>query len=263
MFINLVIGGRLQGEGTLNGSMELSELLIEAMADAGYSGKQVRTYFYPWYANFQEVADRLHLLRTRYKLERRQFGINCYAFSRGVGYGVKRLAGWLPWWNWRRLVWMKSGLARHGLSIDTGVYCDGIYHHSWSVAGFQWRSVVGSYQIKLPSTAGKYIYAFRQEISRPMGMELIVEPPSCLVGGKATVLEYEHIYMDDAAEYHQKCVEVALETAKRYVPSSKKEEMPKPISLTPAPSPSEALESKLTNEVETTQEAVTGVKEEP
>jgi hypothetical protein len=265
--INLVFGGRSQGEGDLNGSTELTELLKEKVADAGYSEKQVRVYFYPWWANTEDIARRLYLLKRRYKLEDDEFGINCYAFSRGVGVAVKRLAGWAPVW---RRFFGKSGLERFGLSIDTGVYCDGIYHHWISIGGFQWRSVLKGfgidkgYHICLHSTAGQMIYAFRQEISRPMGMELIVTPPSVLVGGKAKILKYEHVEMDDAKEYHAKCVEVMLEGARRYVPYSEKKAMPTPTVKAPAPTPSEVLESKFDNRetVTTTEEVVTGEKAE-
>jgi hypothetical protein len=254
----LVIGGRAQGEGTLNGSMELKELLIEAKSDAGYSDKQVRVEFYPWWTYFEDVARRLHLLRLRYKLDRTQFGIGVSAFSRGVGYGVKRLTGDLPWWHWRRMLLLGSGLQRFGLSIDTGVYCDGIYHHSISIGGFQWRSVnlpFTKYQIKLNKNAGNTIYSFRQEISRPMGYELLVDPPSRIVGGKAIVLEYEHIEMDDAMEYHQLSKEVMLELAKKYVPV-KTDKMPQSSYKSPAPTPKMVLESKLEHEVDTTEEAI-------
>lgn len=241
MLNTLVFGGRHQGEGSSNGSLECAEVLLQAANDAGYSAQQCRVNFYPWWADGNDIAMRLHLQRLRYQLQRSQFGIVICGYSRGVGYGITRLTGWAPFW--RR--WLgKSGLQRFGLTVDSLVSCDGIYHHWFSVLGAQWRSVIGQYQIQLPSMGPTRVYEFRQVTSVPRGMDLVLTEPAYFAE-PPQILEYEHTEMDNAPEYHAKCVEVMLDAAQRYVPSSRKDSSP--AATTAATAPLTELESKLEN----------------
>lgn len=232
----LVIGGRSQEEGYSNGSTELEEVLIEAVDSAGYSPMQVRIRFYPWYQPWQEEARRLHLLRLRYKLKKSEFGIVVCAFSRGVGYGVMHLAGYQPWY---RKLYGVGGLERFGLTIDTLVDCDGIYHNWYML----YRSVIGGHAIKFPANGViSKVCGFNQNKVRPMGVKPVVSPPTVITSWEE--LYYEHVEMDDAPEYHEKAKEVVLEAALRFVPRSQK-------GLSPAagrpdvPNPSELLNQKM------------------
>lgn len=239
MLNTLVFGGRLQGEGTSNGSLELTEVLLDAADKAGYSSSQCRVNFYPWWANSNDIAMRLHLCRLRYQLSREQFGIVICGYSRGVGFGVTRLLGFQPWY--KRMLGA-SGLQRFGLTTDAVVSCDGIYHHWWSVAGFQWRSILGEHHIVLPAMGRAKVYEFKQCTSVPCGLDLQLTPPAYFAE-EPVKLEYEHTEMDNAPEYHTKCVEVMLGAARRYIPQSKKTESPAVV--TDATPPLELLESKL------------------
>src|SRR5687767_8068722 len=109
MLTVLIIGGRTQSEGRMNGCLELEEILHQALGEAGYTSMQVRVRFVPWYADWRDIASRLGETTRRYRSA--PFGIVVCAFSRGVGYGVVNLGKYLP---------------MHNLKINALVSSDGI-----------------------------------------------------------------------------------------------------------------------------------------
>jgi hypothetical protein len=222
----LIIGGRLQREGERSGPLELEELLREGLEKEGYSIRQTRVKFYPWWAEWDDVVRRLHFQKTRYRRE--PFGIVVCAFSRGVGYGVVQLCKRLP---------------DYDMKINSGVFSDGIYHHWWGHLT-NWRSMFGGYQIYLPDNT---IYEWDGFYQRRDGMQIEANGGNRL---SWTQLNIVHTEMDDAPLWHDKCLEVVLRRAKEFCP--RKDSAPKTNTMQPL----EKLESKLVHDVGESEEVI-------
>lgn len=187
-----IISGFTQHEGHWNGCLELREKLLAELDK--YSALSVRTRVDPWNADWAHVARQLHLLRNRY--EREPFEVLVFAYSYGVGNGLVKLA---------------RHLDRYGIDVSHAVTCDGIYRHWFSLGN--WRSLFGGFQITLPPNV-KVVDAFHQEVSRPMGAKPIGSGSNLRTWKR---LRLPHVEMDDAAEFHRKCLEVAAERVREVV----------------------------------------------
>lgn len=191
-----IISGFTQREGAWNGCSELKEKLLAELDQ--YSPLSVRIRLDPWNANWKYIAREMHLLRLRYPRE--PFVVGAFAYSWGVGYGLKKLS---------------AQLGRFGIPVNTAVTSDGIYH-SWLPGALQWagnwRAMLGRAAINLKNV--QQLHGFHQEVSRPMGQR-----PSLKQGEVVSwePLIYPHVEMDDAPEWHQRCIEVANELVAKIV----------------------------------------------
>jgi hypothetical protein len=193
MLIVPVIGGFTQHEGNWDGSQELRELLLAEVRD--YSPIAVRIFYKRWKEDWKDVARQMHLWRLRYYPE--PVGVMACAYSWGVGNGLYNLA---------------KNLARYGINVNVAVCCDGIYLHPWLSYITQWRAFCDSYTIKLPKNVLQ-VHGFYQRVDWPHGLNLC-EEDRC---GSWTELVYPHVEMDDAPEYHAKCLEVLRDQVKKFV----------------------------------------------
>lgn len=192
----IVISGRKQSPlGSWTGTRELEELL--RVEFASYNVCCVRIAHFRHDANFRDVASDLALLRRRYPKE--PFYNLVFPFSWGGGEGLPSLA---------------TALHPYGQMIHTAVTCDAIYKHFFYAGN--WRVLYPKARIIMPDNVLRIIpFAQRQGI--PMGRGIastrLVEP--------MTYLDYSHVEMDSAPEWHSKCVEIAKDFATLAIPGKK------------------------------------------
>lgn len=189
MLIVPVIGGFTQTEGLWNGSQELRELLLAEVRD--YSPLAVRIFYKRWKEDWKDIARQFHLWRIRYHPE--PIGVMVCAYSYGVGHGLANLAGYL---------------SRYGIVVSAAVCCDGVYRHPW----FKWRALIDRYRIQLPKNVLE-VHGFYQRVNRPHGLK----PCDGTTCASWTELVLPHAEMDDAPEYHAKCLQVLREQLSIFV----------------------------------------------
>lgn len=194
MLVVQLISGYTQTEATWNGVQELREKLLSELDE--YSALSVRVRLDIWHANWRAVARQLYMLKQRY--HRDPFAVIVFAYSWGVGNGLARLA---------------KQLDRFGIDIDHAVIADGVYRH-WLTVG-NWRAILGDARIVLPANV-KRIEGFYQETSYPMGRRPVSGSAHC---EPWTKLRVPHVEMDDANEWHDRCLAVASEQARLHVGS--------------------------------------------
>lgn len=190
----IIIGGRKQkAYGTWTGGRELEEILRVEFRE--YCLLNVRISHYEHANDWINVAADLINLHRKYKTQ--PFYTCVFSYSWGVGEGTVQLA---------------KCLKPYGLRIHTLVSCDGIYK-SFFITG-NWRSLFGNARILMPDNVDRII-PFAQKQSIPMGRGIAttrnMEP--------MTYLEYNHVEMDSAPEWHAKCIEVAHDVATFAVPT--------------------------------------------
>ena len=138
----------------------------------------------PWNADFSAIAEWIHRMRP----EERTPDIRVYAYSWGCGHGFVKLADEL----WKR-----------GLKIDYAVLCDPVYHSWWR----PWRAMIFSPEIRIPKSVSRIDW-FYQRQNHPQATTLKATSDLTIIT-EGVELNYEHEYMDDAPEFHAKCLEVA------------------------------------------------------
>lgn len=193
MLLIKIFGGFTQNAGHWCGGQELREILLSSLDD--YSSLSVRVDFHPWNDNFKHVARQTYLLRAHYPNE--QFGILNFSYSYGAGCGTKRYLKYLR---------------PFGLGVDVAVFADGIYHSALHVRW--WHALFGSHPIRFGDNLKSY-YGFYQEEARPMGCRPITASTTKCLGWQQ--LHLPHVEMDDSPEWKKKCVEVAVEQAKKFI----------------------------------------------
>lgn len=193
-----IISGFTQRDGEWNGCHELREIILAETDD--YSALSVRPRLYRWNDPWKHIARQMHLERLRYKHE--PFGVVVFAYSFGAGNGLVRLA---------------KQLKRYGIGIEAAVVSDGVFH-SWlppELWFLEARALLGLARIRLPPSIARLI-AFHQTVSRPMGLRPKASE-SQLSNADWRQLEYPHVEMDDAPEWHAECVRVAIEATDKFV----------------------------------------------
>jgi hypothetical protein len=207
-----LISGYTQTEENWNGVQELREKLLSELDD--YSSLSVRIRLDAWNAKWPAIARQIYMLRERYSSE--EFTVIAFAYSWGVGNGLMKFA---------------RNLDRFGVDIAKAVISDGIYRH-WFSAG-NWRALMGDARIVLPANVLS-LEGFYQQTSIPMGRRPVSERATC---DPWTKLRRPHVEMDDAQDWHRRCIEVAKEHAALSVGN---------VRNVPATAPaSEATESRL------------------
>jgi len=183
------IGGFTQGDDRWHGINELDEKIRAELDD--YSGLNVRVHYHGWNADWGAIATKTKLLRNRYP-KPEPFIILANAYSYGAGWGLTRLA---------------KKLARKNLNITVANISDGIMR-DWQQMFGAWRAIYGGWAIKLPPNIVAY-NGFYQTVSRPSGVQPIGS--TCL---SWTDLGVEHTLMDDEPDFHNICIQTAIEQAK-------------------------------------------------
>jgi hypothetical protein len=201
-----IIGGYTQTEGRETGCFKLEEKLLATLDD--YSPLSVRVRFSPWNDNWKDVAARLNALKEKYEAD--PFGLVVCAYSWGVGHGLVKLA---------------KALTPYGITVDAAVTSDGIYRH-WFSPG-NWRVAIGDSRIHFPDNVMETT-PFRQTQSIPAGRGIATTQQMF----PTTTLRYSHELMDDAPEWHRKCIQVVKEKLAIFVPS--KADVPINAPVTPA-----------------------------
>lgn len=195
MFFCENIAGFTQDESS-NGNIELHEKLLAALDD--YSPLSVRVRYRRHNENWKAIALNYHYMRRRYYNE--PFIIQVNAYSYGAGHGLTRLA---------------KQLQRYNIKVNIANICDGVYYH-WHPLGW-WRALIGNSRIKLPNNVEKF-HAFYQRKNTPHGRPLDYNP-AMTQALSWTELFVEHEWMDDDLEWHNHCITVAKEYAKKGVVS--------------------------------------------
>lgn len=188
MLIVQLISGYTQTEERWNGTQELREKVIAELDD--YSSLSVRVRLGKWNDDWRENARQLYMLRERYADEK--FTVIVFAYSWGVGHGLVNFA---------------KQLDRFGIDVAHAVVSDPIYRH-WFTPG-NWRLLWGDRRIQMPPNV-KVIEGFHQKTSQPMGRQPVSDVAKC---DPWVLLRLEHVEMDDARPWRQRCIEVAKEAA--------------------------------------------------
>ena len=140
-----------------------------------------------WNANFAELAEFIWMMSQGNGVPT----IKVYAYSWGCGHGFVRLA---------------KELRKRGLTIQTAVLCDPVFHSWWR----PWRAMVFSPNIEIPSNVEE-VFWFRQYRNHPQATGLVEEDKDETNIHSPVVLDREHAYMEDAVEFHDMCLRVANE----------------------------------------------------
>lgn len=123
-----------------------------------------------------------------------------YAYSWGCGHGFLKLASELR----------KRGADR--FKIANVVLCDPIYHHWFrplaAMTTGRWAERFA--KIKIPDNVW-HVDSFFQRQNRPQGFKLVKKNPDSIypILNSSTQLKYNHAYMDNAPEFHEKCLTIA------------------------------------------------------
>jgi len=206
------ISGFTQHQGEWNGVQELRELVLSNL-DA-YSPLSVRVWYAPHNDNWEHRARQIYMLRERYRGSGDPFAVIVFAYSWGVGEGLRQLA---------------LHLARYEISIRHAVICDGVYKH-WLFAG-NWRALFGDTRIHLKNV--DLVDGFYQNVNKPHGREPFVDGGDL---GSWNEIHLPHEEMDSAYQWHNRCVEVAKRWVDIIVPN---------VTDVPENSPGPAFESRL------------------
>jgi hypothetical protein len=200
VLLHIIQGWRQKEEGSeWNGCQELREL-FKAEFDK-YSRTTLDIKISRWDADFETHAQELALLRSRYKVPRENFGIGLFPYSFGVGHGVPSCG---------------KAYQRYGFDVDICVPSDGIFWRDDFLLGFfgNWTALFGDARIKFPDNI-MHTVPFCQRINHPQGRGIAttqtMEP--------MVHLPYIHTEMDNAPEWHLRCVEAANWLVREHSPS--------------------------------------------
>lgn len=190
--LHICISGFRQNEGEMHGIFRLSQDLI----DKGFScNGHSRVLLYEWNDNWVNAANHIWAIQ---KLRRNPVHVNIYAYSWGAGYGARTLA---------------KQLQGRGVRINCMVLCDPVYRSRWLTA--RWYAMIPSSwwvapRIKMPDNVEE-IYWFRQTYSLPQGHRVVASEDTIM--HLPVTLPFFHVHMDDAPEFHAKCLEEAEKLA--------------------------------------------------
>jgi hypothetical protein len=226
VLLHIIEGFRQDPEGWWNGCHELREFFRKEFDH--YSRCTLDIKLSQWDSDFEKSVQDLVEIRKRYKVPRERFAIGLFPFSWGVGHGVPAYG---------------KQLKRYGFQANVCVPCDGVYYRDDVLLGFlgSWTGILGDDRIKFPDNVLHTIPFFQKQdiphgrgIATTQSMEQAIELP------------YIHTQMDDAPEWHLKCVEAAHQLIREFLPSK---DAPS-TAPTVAKTIEKLEESKLAHEVE-------------
>lgn len=140
-----------------------------------------------WRANFDSLAEFIFRMKNNGKTP----DINIYAYSWGAGHGFISLS---------------KELAKRGLLVRNAVLCDPIYHSWWR----PWRAMMTgklSPPIVIPRNVNR-VHWFYQRQNTPQATSLKSQWIYTVIE-EGVELKANHEWMDDQAEFHDKCLDVA------------------------------------------------------
>lgn len=182
---HIIISGYTQTEGRLHGCQRL---WLDMMQLANPRTVVIQP---AWNHDFSGLASRIQNASAS---DRR---VLVYAYSWGCGNGLIKLA---------------AELRSRAIDIDHAVLSDPVYHsqkfESWPGVGHLMRGlgVLMQRKIAVPLNVRRIDW-FRQTENIPKGCDLSVAANTKL--SNPVVLDYPHEAMDDAPEWHKRCLEVA------------------------------------------------------
>lgn len=178
----IVLGGFLQSQFELNGSVRLWR-----KAHSEFTNSVTVVQFSPWNTDPRQLAE----LILQLDHQDDDPDIRIAAFSWGGALAVR----------------LCRQLQRRGLRVRRLVLCDPVYRHSYWLGN--WRALFSGIPIRIPTNVDVVDYLFQRQ-SKPMGHQIeLVGGPSVI--RSAVQLESDHMWMDDAPEYHQLVEEVFKE----------------------------------------------------
>lgn len=190
--------GFLQHKGSPHsGMVKVAGMLDYHFGCARFSrshGRNVRTRveMEAWNDCPEATAEYIYRLGTKDTKPR----IGYFGYSWGCGYGFVQLA---------------KELQRRGLEIDHAVLCDPVFHGL-----FKWRAMIPStlfhkIYVAVPGNVNR-VSRFFQRVDKPAGHDLkLLGPYTRIV--KDVELKVGHCDMDDHADFHRECFEVAARLA--------------------------------------------------
>lgn len=194
----ICISGFTQSEASENGILHLSEKLCR------FRAPETSVRYQRWCDDFGAVAEHVFAvtrdLRVMLGDERFAPRVLICGYSYGGGYGAPRLV---------------SELCKRGLSVDRVILSDPVWRLRLPFFGRwgRWIEAIASPlaltvigKIRFKSGAVKAIDWFYQRQDRPCGRR-----PVCAGAKISSGIEIRatHAYMDDAAEFHERCLEAA------------------------------------------------------
>lgn len=146
-----------------------------------------------WNANWRSLAE--FIWRNSQTWQKDENGDNgcrvyIYAYSWGCGHGMVRLS---------------QELQKRGIIVGHAVLCDPVYHHFWR----PWRGLFHASwnpPIRVPANV-QVVDWYYQRQDRPQGADLMACAATTQIN-QGIELNRGHAWMDDAAEYHGRVMQV-------------------------------------------------------
>lgn len=178
---HIVLSGFLQRAGDVNGCvkifLELHHLIQSPTA---------RVELRPWRCDVSDLAEMISKLQPSDAPPR----VCIYGYS----------------WGGQTAADLARELLRRGLFVDQMVLCDAVYRHSYTLG--QWRAFAPWSRIRISRNV-RYVTWFRQDRCHPKGHRVIADNPVLTKVKNVQVLQYDHMWMDDSAEFRHACLEAA------------------------------------------------------
>lgn len=175
------IGGLTQGYGTRHGMIKLDMKLQKLRSPL------VSVEYYPWYAPFPDIAERIAMETEEWENVR----IVAFCFSYGGGWGFLQLA---------------RELGKRDLNIETAVLCDAVYRSRWFIG--KWLAFVDWPMIRVPDNVCRVI-PFVQRMSRPRGHRIVAINEKTTTIEEPIILHASHVNCDDNRHFHAVAIDVA------------------------------------------------------
>lgn len=105
-------------------------------------------------------------------------------------------------WGGQTAINLCRELQRRGLQVRHLVLSDAVYRHWWLPR--RWTSLLRWVLLTVPANV-RHVTWFRQRFTVPRGHEVVAEDPKRTLVERARVLQLDHVYMDDAREFHLAC----------------------------------------------------------
>lgn len=153
-----------------------------------------------WNENFARLAEFIHRNIDS------DGTVNIYAYSWGVGHGARKLS---------------QQLYKRGIQVSQLVACDPVFHSMLR----PWRGIcpaIWNGPIVFPPNV-RHARSFIQRQNTPQGTDLKLLQPTSVVEVPIR-LEYNHQYIDDAVEFHDVAMQVAIKSANTDAKKSKGDE---------------------------------------
>ena len=176
----ICISGFRQHHGSPNGIESLWMKLRK------HESPTTRVSYVEWSTDWSRFAE--HMMRTGME-DYGELDVRVFAYSWGAGHGFRSLA---------------VELGNRGIDISSAVLSDGVYH-SWRAI---WRAMWSPFwtpRIVVPKNVKK-VWWFRQFEDKPAGHNLVAECSGSTTIHDPKVLTVTHAYMDEAPEFHRRCL---------------------------------------------------------